>query len=146
MAINVAVLEGVVGKDATVKTFGGDQVCSFSVSLSNGKNKDGSWKDSTWVEVSYWSKYAQEKADAVRKGTRVTVTGRIGLRVWEKDGKKGKELELKATDISVHGASQGGERPQSSGDGFKRGRSAGDSGDAPEDPHSGFGGSDDLPF
>ena len=31
-------------------------------------------------------------------------------------------------------------------DGFKRGRSAGDSGDAPEDPHSGFGGSDDLPF
>lgn len=88
MAINVAVLEGVVGKDATVKTFGGDQVCSFSVSLSNGKNKDGSWKDSTWVEVSYWSKYAQEKADAVRKGTRVTVTGRIGSASGRRTGRR----------------------------------------------------------
>ena len=148
MATNTAVLEGIAGKDATVRSFGSDQVCSFSISLSNGKNKDGSWKESTWVEVSYWSKYAQETADRIKKGTRVTVTGRIGLRVWEKDDKKGKELELKATDVSVHGE-RGGERGSASsgtGDGYKQGRSAG--GSAPEDPHAsgGFGGDDDLPF
>lgn len=141
MATNIAVLEGIVGKDATVKTFGSDQVCNFSVSISNGKNKDGSWKDSLWVEVAYWSKYAQETADKIKKGSRVTVTGRLGLRTWEKDGKKGKELELKASDVSVPGASAG------SSDGGQR-RSNQGGGEAPEDPHAsgGFGTDSDIPF
>ncbi len=139
MATNIAVLEGIVGKDATVKTFGGDQVCNFSVSISNGKNKDGSWKDSLWVEVAYWSKYAQETADKIKKGSRVTVTGRLGLRTWEKDGKKGKELELKASDVSVSGASGG------SSDGGQR-RSNQGGGEAPEDPHAAGGFDADIPF
>lgn len=148
MAINIAVLEGVVGKDATVRSVGGDEVCGFSISLSNGKNKDGSWKDSTWVEVSYWGKYAAEKADRLRKGARATVTGRIGLRRWEKDGKSGVSLELRASDVSIHEALPAG--GQASAGGQRRGgQSYGPQGTAGRDDADDFGhgnSDSDLPF
>lgn len=138
MAINVAVLEGTVGKDATVRSVNGDHVCGFSVSLSNGKNPDGSWKESTWVEVSYWGKYAQEKAERLRKSARVTVTGRIGLRKWEKDGKSGVSLELRASEVSVHEAlPAGGSSGSSSGGQRRQGNSYGPQGDAGKDAEQG---------
>lgn len=150
--INIGIFEGTVGKDAVLRSVGGDQVCGFSVSLSNGKNPDGSWKDSTWLEVSYWGKYAQEKAERLRKGSRVTVTGRVSLRKWEKDGKSGTSLELRATDVSVHEAlPSGGTAPNGGGQRRKDGASYGPQGtagrDAPEDPHAaGFGDDSDIPF
>lgn len=142
MAINIGIFEGTVGKDATVRSAGGDQVCGFSVSVSNGKNKDGTWKDSTWVDVSYWGKYAQEKADRLPKGARVTVTGRVGLRKWEKDGKSGASLELRATDISIHEAlpATGGTQRRE-----RTSYGSGGSGQDQSDPADQFN-QDDIPF
>ena len=90
---------------------------------------------------SYWGKYAAEKADRLRKGARATVTGRIGLRRWERDGKSGVSLELRASDVSVAGTSDAPRRePTSYGPQGNAGR------EAPEDPHARFGGDEDLPF
>ena len=146
MATNTIVVEGTIGKDATVRSVGGDSVCGFSLSHSNGKTKDGEWRDSTWFEVSYWGKYAEEKAGRLHKGARVTVTGRVSLRKWEKDGKSGASIEIRAIDISEHGASQGsGDRPKSEATPYRKGTdwSNAGPGDAPPD---GFGNDDDVPF
>ena len=62
-------------------------VCSFTVAVDNGKDRDGK-KMSLFIPCVAWEKTGELIDQYFIKGDPITVTGKIVPRSWEKDGKK----------------------------------------------------------
>lgn len=71
-------IAGNVGKDAVLNTGGQDPVLNFSVAVSNGKDKDA-----TWYDCSLWGKRAESLHAYIKKGTKISLDGKPGVRVHE---------------------------------------------------------------
>ncbi|GAA3647146.1 single-stranded DNA-binding protein [Microbacterium marinilacus] len=58
----------------------------------------GAWVDGStnWYSVSAYRALADNAGASLNKGERVVVTGRLRLRAWESDGRKGMEAEIDA--------------------------------------------------
>ena len=89
----------------------GKPVLRFSVA-DNFKRSDGTDGPTTWFDVQAWGPLAELYADKIKRGAYVTVSGRVDLNEWEKDGVKHAKLRITAQAIGVaepRGASgQGG--------------------------------------
>lgn len=123
------VIAGAVGKDAVLRrTQGGDEVLNFSLAVSNGKDRDGNDRPSTWFDCSLWGPRAEKLAKHVTKGCKLTLTGRPSARAHE--GKA--YLGITVNELTFMG---GGERRDDDGghqqqerqhsgqqDGYSRGR------------------------
>ena len=61
------------------------------------------WEEKvSFIDVTCWAQLAENAAESVAKGTRVTVTGRLDQRSWEnQDGDKRSKVEVVADDIAV---------------------------------------------
>ena len=93
--MNITVIAGNVGKDAELRnTQGGDSVLGFSVAVDNGKDKPP-----TWWDCSVWGKRATSLAPYIKKGTKLTLSGRVSARAH--DGKA--YLQLSVNDLTFHG-------------------------------------------
>jgi single-strand DNA-binding protein len=96
-------IAGNVGKDAELrKTQGGDPVLGFSIAVDNGKDKNGNKRDSTWVNCSIWGKRAESLQSYITKGTKLVVTGRPGVNVYEGKG----SLTLSVNDLTFMGGAK----------------------------------------
>jgi len=96
-------IAGTVGKDATLRrTQNGDPILSFSVAVDQGKDKSGNKRDSVWVQVSIWGKRAESLEAHITKGSKLALTGRPGVNVYEGKG----SLTLSVTDLTFMGGSQ----------------------------------------
>ena len=107
-------IAGTITQAAEVRrTSGGKDVLSFSVAVSNGKDDQGNWRDSTFFDCSIWGKRATDNvARILSKGTKVTVTGRPSAR--EHNGKA--YLQCMVNDFTLQGGGeQRQERQQDSG-------------------------------
>lgn len=103
------VIAGNVGKDAVLRrTQGGDDVLNFSVAVSNGKDKDGNDRPSTWFDCSLWGPRAEKLQRYITKGCKLTVTGRPTARAHE--GKA--YLGLTVNDLTFMGGGQRDERQE----------------------------------
>lgn len=142
--MQILMIAGNIGKDAEVRTTGGgDKVAGFSVAIDNGKDRSGNKRDSTWVDCSLWGKRAESLAPYLRKGGKVTVTGRPTVR--EHNGKA--YLGLSVDDITLQGTKSGGSGGGYGGQsgGYDSGSQGGyDSG--PQDGGASRDLSDDIPF
>jgi len=100
-------IAGNVGKDAELrKTQGGDPVLGFSIAVDNGKDKNGNKRDSTWVNCSIWGKRAESLQSYITKGTKLVVTGRPGVNVYEGKG----SITLSVSDLTFMGGSKQDDR------------------------------------
>ncbi len=82
--MQILTIAGNVGKDATLRTTnGGDQVLSFSLAIDNGKDKNGSKRDATWVDCSIWGKRAESLNGHITKGSKLALSGRPTVREYE---------------------------------------------------------------
>ena len=96
-------IAGNVGKNAELRTTqGGDPVLGFSIAVDNGKDKDGNKRDSTWVNCSIWGKRAESLQSYITKGTKLVVTGRPGVNVYEGKG----SLTLSVNDLTFMGGAK----------------------------------------
>jgi single-strand DNA-binding protein len=96
-------IAGNVGKDAQLRrTQGGDAVLGFSVAIDQGKDKSGNKRESVWVSCSIWGKRAESLESYIKKGTKLVVTGRPGVNVYEGKG----SLTLSVNDLTFMGGSQ----------------------------------------
>lgn len=78
------IIAGTVGKDAVLRnTTGGDPVLGFSLAVDNGKDKSGEKRDPTWYDCAIWGDRARKLEDHIKKGLRLTLTGRPTVRVHE---------------------------------------------------------------
>jgi len=94
---------GNVGRDAQLRrTQGGDPVLGFSVAVDMGKNKNGNRLGAVWVNCSIWGKRAESLETYITKGTKLVLTGRPGVNVYEGKG----SLTLSVNDLTFMGGSQ----------------------------------------
>ena len=82
---------GNVGSDPEVSfTPNGVAVAKFSVAETERirNNETGEWSDgdTSWWRCTAWKRVAEQIGENVLKGTPVTVTGRVKIRPWDKDG------------------------------------------------------------
>ncbi len=96
-------IAGNVGKDAVLRnTQGGDPVLGFSIAVDNGKDKNGNKRDSTWVQCSIWGKRADSLSSHIVKGTKLVVSGRPNVDVYEGKGR----LTLSVQDLTFMGVTK----------------------------------------
>ena len=108
-------IAGNVGKDAELrKTQNGDAVLGFSVAVDNGKDKNGNKRESTWINCSIWGKRAESLQSYISKGTKLVLTGRPGVNVYEGKG----SLTLSVNDLTFMG---GAARQDAADDGYSAG-------------------------
>lgn len=98
-------LEGRAVNDPELRfTASGQAVANFRVACSESKkNEAGEWEDGDklFVNVAVWKEAAEQVADVVRKGEKVTVTGRLYQREYETSGgEKRTSIEVKFATVA----------------------------------------------
>ena len=96
-------IAGTVSSVRELKQVGDRHVFNFSVAVSNGKDKDGNWRDSTFWDCAVWDKRAESVSRFLTKGTKIAVIGRPGARAH--DGKA--YLQLTVDDFTLLGGGDG---------------------------------------
>jgi single-strand DNA-binding protein len=112
----------------------GQAVASFGMAVNRRwqNRQTQEWEEAvSFFDVTAWAQLAENAAETVAKGTRVTVTGRLDQRSWEnQEGEKRSKVEIVADDVAVSlrwataevmrnersdGAGSGGGRPSGGG-------------------------------
>lgn len=95
---NKVELKGFTGMDPEVKELGnGGKLASFTLATHDAyKNKEGEWvNNTTWHKVIAWNKLAEQVQEAVTKGMKIEVEGKLDYRTWEdKNGNKRSTAEV----------------------------------------------------
>jgi single-strand DNA-binding protein len=94
---------GNLTKDPELRfTASGDAVASMGIAV-NERIKDGNdWKDGepSFYEVKAWRRLAEDAAEALQKGTRVVVSGKMKIETYTtKDGEKRSSVVVTADEI-----------------------------------------------
>jgi single-strand DNA-binding protein len=83
----------------------GQAVANFGVAVNRRwqNRQTNEWEEAvSFFDITCWSTLAENVAESVAKGTRVTVTGRLDQRSWEtQDGDKRSKVEIVADDVAV---------------------------------------------
>lgn len=83
----------------------GQAVANFGVAVNRRwqNRQTQEWEESvSFFDITMWAQLAENAAETVSKGTRVTVTGRLDQRSWEtQDGDKRSKVEIVADDVAV---------------------------------------------
>jgi single-strand DNA-binding protein len=105
MKRNSVQLMGNLGKDPEVKEVkGGRRVAKFSMATNDRwKDATGTWQDDVqWHPIVAWGKQAEKVEQQLRKGTKVSVQGRLVHRSYEgKDGQKRYVTEVVLNDFEL---------------------------------------------
>lgn len=83
----------------------GQAVANFGVAVNRRwqNRQTQEWEEAvSFFDVTAWAQLAENVAESVGKGTRVTVSGRLDQRSWEtQDGDKRSKVEIVADDVAV---------------------------------------------
>lgn len=83
----------------------GQAVANFGVAVNRRwqNRQTQEWEESvSFFDVTCWATLAENVAESVAKGTRVTVAGRLDQRSWEtQEGDKRSKVEIVADDVAV---------------------------------------------
>ena len=100
--MNSLTIAGVLGKDPELKQIGQDQVLSFTVADSQGKEKP-----TLWWNCQMWGKRATTLQQYMAKGQKVTVSGSIQMREYtDKDGNKKTAMDVRVNDVALQGGGE----------------------------------------
>jgi len=103
--MNNITIAGQLGKDSELKQIGQDQVLSFSVADSQGRDKP-----TIWWRCQLWGKRATSLQQYLTKGQSVTVSGSVTQRTYtDKDGQEKVSQDVRVNDVAL----QGGKKDQS---------------------------------
>jgi len=103
--MNKVELVGYAGRDVEVKEVRkGINLASFSLATSeNYRDKSGEWVSNTsWHNIVMWNDIAKKAGEEIRKGSQVSLTGKLSYRNYEtKGGEKRYVAEIVATEFQV---------------------------------------------
>lgn len=98
-------VKGNLGSDAELKkTSTGKLVTSFSFANTPSKLKEDKWVDgeTIWFRCFVWGDEAPAAAEALKKGTRVVIDGRLSQNTWTtKEGEQRTQLEITVDKYGV---------------------------------------------
>lgn len=103
---NNVTITGNAGREPELRfTPSGQPVANFGVAVSRRwqNRQTQEWEEATsWIDVTCWGQLAENAAESVGRGTRVTVSGRLDQRSWETaEGDKRSKVEIVADDVAV---------------------------------------------
>ena len=81
--MNSVVLVGRVGQDPEIKYFeSGKSRTTFSIAVDrwNAKTKQ---READWFNIQLWDKKAESAAEWIKKGSMVSIEGRISISKWQ---------------------------------------------------------------
>jgi single-strand DNA-binding protein len=106
--MNSITIAGQLGKDAELRSIpSGEQVLSFSVADSQGRDKP-----TIWWSCALWGKRAASLQQYLVKGQAVTVTGTITERAYtDKNGLERKAQDIRVNDLALQGGKREGTVP-----------------------------------
>lgn len=98
--LNLVVLEGRLTNHVELKeTHGGISVASVTIAVPGTyKNSQGEVK-TEFIRCKLWRKNAENTALYCRKGSLISVKGKLGVRPYEKDGKSVYYMEVVAEEV-----------------------------------------------
>lgn len=103
--INKVELSGFVGMNPEMRTMpNGNKMLRFSLATSQSyKDREGKWvRDTTWHNIVMWNKLAESAEVDVKKGTRLTLVGRLANRSYtDKDGNKKYTSEIISASYEI---------------------------------------------
>lgn len=97
--MQIITIAGNIGKDAETRQTQAGSVTSFSVGVSNGRDKE-----TTWYRCSLWGARGEKLAGFLTKGNKVTVMGRFTA--GEYNGKP--DLKIDVAEVALQGGKQEG--------------------------------------
>jgi len=156
---NHVVLVGNLTRDPELRYIpSGTAVADVGLAVNDRrKNAQGEWEDdTTFVEVTLWSRQAEVASEYLSKGSPVLIDGRLKYDQWEtQDGQKRSKLKVVAFRMQMLGTPPSGGGGRGGGSGAGQPRAAQDdqySQAAPPDqdygppPAEEAGGGEDIPF
>lgn len=99
--MNKVLIVGTLGRDPEMKTLeSGKMLCELAIATEDRVKVDGEWtKKTDWHNVTLWDKRAESAVTYLRKGSKVSIEGKLQIRSWEKDGKKQYKTEVIVSEI-----------------------------------------------
>lgn len=103
---NTVTITGNLTRDPELKyTPGGTALCQLGVACGHRRlNKQtNEWEEEPgFYDVTVWAELAENVAESLGKGNRVTVTGRLQYRQWETpEGQKRNKVDIVADDVAA---------------------------------------------
>ncbi len=103
---NTVTITGNATRDPELRfTPSGQAVTSFGVAVNRRwqNRQTQEWEEATsFIDVTCWAQLAENVAESVGRGARVTVHGRLEQRSWETpDGDKRSKVEIVADDVAA---------------------------------------------
>ena len=111
---NRVILIGNVTRDIDLKyTQSGLAVTEIGLAVKDRrKTQSGEWvEETTFVDVTFWGRYAEVASEYLSKGSPIFVEGRLKLDTWETDGQKRSKLRVvceRMQMLSTRGGGGGG--------------------------------------
>jgi len=103
MSDRITVIGNIATEPEQRRTGTGVPVTSFRLASTQRyrDQQSGEWLDgvTNWYRISVFRTLGENAFASLRKGQRVLVDGRLRLREWEANGKKGTEVEIDADAI-----------------------------------------------
>lgn len=103
MSDHITLVGNVVGDPEERATRGGDPIAAFRLAVSERRfdRERGQWVDghTNYYAVSVFGELGRNALESLHKGERVIVAGRLRLREWETDAKRGVSADVTADAI-----------------------------------------------
>lgn len=103
MSINRVVISGNLTRDPEVRTTqSGMPVMSLGIAVNDRRrnSQTGEWEDyANFIDCTMFGNRAQNVAQYLSKGTKVTLEGKLRWSQWERDGQKRSKIEVIIDDL-----------------------------------------------
>ncbi len=120
MSINRVVISGNLTRDPEIRnTQSGMPVMSIGVAVNDRRrnSQTGEWEDyANFIDCTMFGNRAQNVAQYLSKGSKVTLEGKLRWSQWERDGQKRSKIEVIIDDLDFTANRGGGSQVQ--GDGY----------------------------
>lgn len=146
---NRVILVGNLTRDVEMRyTPSGTPVTELGLAVNDRrKNANGDWVDeTTFVDVTLWSRTAEIAHQYLSKGSPVLIEGRLKLDTWETDGQKRSKLRVVGERMQMLGGRSGSASPGQHASQPSSVSAPGPSGPAGPEEEASFGDGGDIPF
>ena len=101
MNLNKVMLIGNLTRDPELKyTPSGTAVAEFGLAVNRNYKQGDEWKkDVCYIDITVWSRQAENCAEYLKKGSQVFIEGRLRFNSWESEGKKRSKLDVVADNV-----------------------------------------------
>jgi len=109
-SFNRVILVGNLTRDVDVRyTPQGTAVTDIGLAVNDRVKKQGEWVDeTTFVDVTMWSRTAEIAGEYLSKGSPVLIEGRLRYETWEQEGNKRSKLKVVCERMQMLGSRGGG--------------------------------------